>query len=154
VSPQRSVCSSDRRRLIQGDYYPERNVFHILIALCSGPRLALVVLWYLLSCERESPRISKLLITIGLLQTFLFGVWAYVTSTEDILVHEISGLSYLVCSLPWTLGIISIAPDNPRAQRCREIIAGTIYAMWIPMISFYVLHKSNVAGGGPGPELH
>jgi len=76
-----------------------------------------------------------------------------VTSTEDILVHEISGLSYLVCSLPWTLGIISIAPDNPRAQRYRKIIASGIYVMWIPMILFFILHKRNVAGGGPCPNF-
>ena len=146
VSPQRLVAFLPSVQTNSGNFYPERTVFHIFIALCSGPRFALVLLWYLLSCERES-RISTLLIGIGLLQTFLFGVWAYVTSTEDILIHEISGLSYLACSLPWTLGIISVAPSNPRAQLFRKIIAGCLYTMWIPMILFFVLHKRNIAGG-------
>ena len=129
-----------------GNFCPERSVFHIFIALCSGPRFALVLIWYLLSCERGS-RISKLLLMIGLLQTLLFGAWAYVTSTEDIVIHEISGIGYLFCSLPWTLGIISIAPRNPWAQRYRKVIAGLLYSMWIPMILFFILHKRDVAGG-------
>ena len=144
-------CSSDTCGLISGNFYPERSVFHIFVALCSGPRFALVLLWYLLSCERES-RISRPLIIIGLLQTLLFGVWAYVTSTEDIVIHEISGIGYLFCSLPWTLGIISIAPRNPRAQRYRKVIAGFLYAMWLPMILFFVLHKREVPGGVSSPK--
>jgi Frag1/DRAM/Sfk1 family len=134
--------------LISGNFYPERSVFHIFVALCAGPRFVLVLLWFLISCERRS-RISRFLIVLGIVRTLLFGIWAYVSSTEDIVLHEITGLGYLICTLPWTITIISIAPQVPRAQRLRKVIAACIYTLWVPIIIFYIQHKRDTPGGMP-----
>jgi Frag1/DRAM/Sfk1 family len=144
--PRRSVRVAHLWKLILGNFYPERSLFQIFIALCSGPRFALILLWYLLTYERGK-RLPRILLIIGFLRTFLFGTWAYVTSTEGPVVHEIVGIGYLFCTVPWTLGIISMAPVNPRTRKYRKIVAGCLYATWIPMIFFFTQHKRGVPGG-------
>lgn len=133
------------RLLMVGDFYPERNIFHIFIALCSPPRFILIFLWYLLTKPHGIAR-SKFILYLGLVRTLLFGIFAYVSSKEDFNVHELFGLGYLVLTLPWTLGIIYMAPPNRRARRYRKIIAGCLYFMWLPMIICFVLHMRQVPG--------
>ena len=142
--PQQSVLP-DLSKLIPGDYYPERNVFHILIAICSGPRFALILLWYLLTCS-FGPKMPRIMLFVGILRTFLFGVFAYVSSTESFIVHEIAGLGYILCTLPWTMSIISVAPKSPRTRKYRKIFAGCLFATLIPMIYFYIQHRRKVSG--------
>ena len=82
----------------------------------------------------------RILLTIGLLRTFLFGGWAYITSRDDGPVHEIFGIGYLICAIPWTVGVIIMAPSNRRTRRYRTIIATCLYATWIPMV--FLLHST------------
>jgi Frag1/DRAM/Sfk1 family len=136
-----------------GDWYPERNVFQILIAICSGPRFALIFLWYVLTSHRQSS-LPKVVAAVGVLRTFLCGGWVYVTSTDDHAFHDIAMIGYLLCTLPWTLGVISLAPSNPRAQKYRRAIATAFFGSLIPLIYFFIQHKvHHVAGGVPAWPL-
>jgi len=134
-----------------GDWYPERNLFQILIAICSGPRFVLILLWYFLTSRRGSS-LPKIVAAIGVLRTLLCGGWVYVTSTDDHDFHDIAMIGYLLCTLPWTLGVISLAPPNPRALKYRKAIAGTFFGSLVPLIYFFIQHKvHHVAGGTPLP---
>src|ERR1700737_1175186 len=119
--------------LFPGDWYPERNVFQVLIAICSGPRFALIFLWYLLTYRRGNA-LPKIVTAVGLFRTLLCGGWVYVTSTDDHGFHDIFMIGYLLCTLPWTLGVISLSPLNPRALKYRKIIAGCFFGSLVPLI--------------------
>jgi Frag1/DRAM/Sfk1 family len=131
----------------KGDWYPERNVFQILIALCSGPRFALIFLWYMLTYRRGTP-MPKIVAGVGVLRTLLCGGWVYVTSTDDHGFHDIAMIGYLLCTLPWTLGIISMSPINPRALKYRKIIAASFFGTLVPLIYFFIQHKVHRVPGG------
>jgi Frag1/DRAM/Sfk1 family len=152
VFPQQLVRTYSWWNLILGDWYPERNVFQILIAICSGPRFALIFLWYLLTYRRGTP-MPKIVAAIGVLRTFLCGGWVYVTSTDDHGFHDITMIGYLLCTLPWTLGIISMSPLNPRALKYRKIIAGSFFGTLIPLIYYFIQHKVHRVAGGIYPHL-
>jgi len=147
VSPQQSVLSHSLGRTNEGDWYPERNIFQILIAICSGPRFVLIFLWYLLTVRRGTA-LPKIIAAIGILRTFLCGGWVYVTSTDDHGFHDIAMIGYLLCTLPWTLGVISMSPLNPRALKYRKWIAGSFFATLVPLIYFFIQHKVHKVPGG------
>lgn len=86
-----------------GDWYPERNIFQILIALTAGPRLALVGLQYFL--HREST-LSTFVFVVGLLRTLLCGGWVFITSSDDHDVHDVCMIAYIVCNIPWMFGTV------------------------------------------------
>lgn len=90
----------------------------------------------------------KVVAAIGVLRTFLCGGWVYVTSTDDHGFHDIAMIGYLLCSLPWALGIISMSPRNPRALKYRKIIAGSFFGTLIPLIYFFIQHKVHKVPGG------
>jgi predicted secreted protein len=140
--------------LMTGDWYPERNVFQILIAICSGPRFALILLWYLLTYRRGTA-LPKVVAAIGVLRTFLCGGWVYVTSTDDHGFHDITMIGYLLCTLPWTVGVISMSPMNPRALKYRKILAGAFFGTLVPLIYYFIQHKVHkVPGGSPRSPVH
>ncbi|CAG8702252.1 1805_t:CDS:2, partial [Gigaspora margarita] len=98
-----------------GDWYPERAVFQIFIALCSGPRFMLVFLWYLLITKSRptgSPGFAKFLLIVGIIRTVSCGGWVYITSSDDHDMHDIAMITYLVCTLPWMLGVLSTTPPS------------------------------------------
>jgi len=125
-----------------GDRYPERSVFQIFIAITSGPRFALVAIWYFLS-SRRNPHSSLpgFLAGVGLFRTVACGGWTYVTSTDDHDWHDIFMISYLVATLPWTVGCLAISPPNRNAIKWRKIFGGTFFATLVPLIYFFIQHK-------------
>ncbi|KDQ53108.1 hypothetical protein JAAARDRAFT_39481 [Jaapia argillacea MUCL 33604] len=124
-----------------GDWYPERNIFQILIALTSGPRFVVVILQYYLN-RSQSSSLPMVVFLSGILRTFLCGGWVFITSNDDHDIHDILMISYIVCNLPWMLGGISCTTlGNEKAQQRRQLIATTFFASMIPMIYFFVQHK-------------
>ena len=125
-----------------GDWYPERNIFQILIAINSGalksalvpartalahamptgPRFALVLLQYYL--RRQSASLLPLIVCItGIVRTLSCGGWVYITSTDDHDVHDVLMILYIVCNIPWMFGNILCTPKEQsklRIRRCRE----------------------------------
>lgn len=130
-----------------GDRYPERSMFMLFIATTSGPRFALVGLWYLLT-RRPRANLPKVLAAIGLFRTMMCGGWTYVTSTDDHDWHDIFMIAYLVATLPWTLGCIVLSPPNRIAIQWRKRIATIFFASMVPMVYFYIQHKVHRIPGG------
>lgn len=130
-----------------GDRYPERSFFQVFIAITSGPRFALVFLWYLLTA-RPNSALPKLVAGVGLFRTFTCGGWTYVTSTDDHDWHDIFMISYLVATLPWTLGCLALSPNNRQAVKYRKIFAGLFFGTLVPLIYYFIQHKVHKVPGG------
>ena len=130
-----------------GDRYPERSIFQVFIAITSGPRFALVILWYLITA-RTGARGPKFVATVGLLRTVLCGGWVYVTSTDDHAWHDIFMISYLVFTLPWTLGCLALSSVNRDAIKWRKIFAILFFGTLVPLIYFFIQHKVHKVAGG------
>ena len=130
-----------------GDRYPERSVFMVGIALTSGPRFALVALYYFLTA-RPNSSLPKIVFWVGVFRTLTCGGWTYVTSTDDHDWHDIFMISYLVATLPWTLGCLALSPPNPQAIKYRKILAGSFFGTLVPLIYFFIQHKVHKVAGG------
>ncbi|KAE9369571.1 calcofluor white hypersensitive protein-like protein [Stipitochalara longipes BDJ] len=129
-----------------GDRYPERSVFMLFIAITSGPRFALVGLWYLLTA-RPNATLPKFVAAMGLFRTLTCGGWTYVTSTDDHDWHDIFMISYIVGTLPWTLGCIALSPTNGKAVKYRKYLAGSFFGTLVPLIYFFIQHKVHKVAG-------
>ncbi|EAW21589.1 putative integral plasma membrane protein [Aspergillus fischeri NRRL 181] len=129
-----------------GDRYPERSFFQVFIAITSGPRFALVFLWYLLTA-RPNSTLPKIVAGVGLFRTFTCGGWTYVTSTDDHDWHDIFMISYLVATLPWTLGCLALSPNNRRAVKYRKIMAGLFFGTLVPLVYYFIQHKVHKVAG-------
>ncbi|GFF52829.1 protein cwh43 [Aspergillus udagawae] len=129
-----------------GDRYPERSFFQVFIAITSGPRFALVFLWYLLTA-RPNSTLPRIVAGVGLFRTFTCGGWTYVTSTDDHDWHDIFMISYLVATLPWTLGCLALSPNNRRAEKYRKIMAGLFFGTLVPLIYYFIQHKVHKVAG-------
>ncbi|KAJ0424066.1 Frag1/DRAM/Sfk1 family-domain-containing protein [Aspergillus carlsbadensis] len=129
-----------------GDRYPERSFFQVFIAITSGPRFALVFLWYLLTA-RPNSTLPKFVAGVGLFRTFTCGGWTYVTSTDDHDWHDIFMISYLVATLPWTLGCLALSPNNRRAIKYRKVLASLFFGTLVPLIYYFIQHKVHKVPG-------
>jgi hypothetical protein len=130
-----------------GDRYPERSFFMVFIAITSGPRFLLVALWYLLTA-RPGQTLPKFVAFMGIFRTFTCGGWTYVTSTDDHDWHDIFMISYLVATLPWTLGCLALSPNNATAVKYRKYLAGAFFGTLVPLVYFFIQHKVHKVPGG------
>ena len=130
-----------------GDRYPERSVFQVFIAITSGPRFALVCLWYVMTA-RPNSTLPKVMLGMGLFRTLTCGGWTYVTSTDDHDWHDIFMISYLVSTLPWTLGCLALSPPNAKAIKYRKILASSFFGTLVPLLYFFIQHKVHKVSGG------
>ncbi|KAF9157869.1 hypothetical protein DFQ26_008239 [Actinomortierella ambigua] len=128
-----------------GDWYPERNICQIFIALTSGPRIALCYLWYLLIVRNVpangSKGFAKFLFANDFIRTVACGGWVYITSSDDHDIHDIAMAVYLICTLPHVIGTIKTAPQNPRAHHYRKLFAFTFFGAMVPMVYFFIQHN-------------
>ncbi|KAF9105486.1 hypothetical protein BGX27_009591 [Mortierella sp. AM989] len=128
-----------------GDWYPERNICQIFIALASGPRLMLCYLWYLLVVRNipanGSKSFAKFLCINDIVRTVACGGWVFVTSSDDHDVHDIAMIVYLLCTIPHVVGTIKTAPQVPKAQQYRKLFAYTFFGALIPMVHFFIQHN-------------
>ncbi|KFA75825.1 hypothetical protein S40288_01913 [Stachybotrys chartarum IBT 40288] len=129
-----------------GDRYPERSFFMIFIAITSGPRFALVGLWYLLT-RKPNQRLPGFVAFMGVFRTLTCGGWTYITSTDDHDWHDILMISYIVATLPWTTGCIALSPPNPQAIKYRKYLAGAFFGTLVPLVYFFIQHKVHRVAG-------
>jgi hypothetical protein len=113
----------------------------------TGPRFVLVGLWYLLTA-RPGQTLPKFVAFMGLFRTFTCGGWTYVTSTDDHNWHDIFMISYLVATLPWTLGCLALSPNNARAVKYRKYLASAFFGTLVPLVYFFIQHKVHKVPGG------
>jgi hypothetical protein len=57
-------------------------------------------------------------------------------------------ISYLVATLPWTLGCLALSPRNARAVKYRKYLAGLFFGTLVPLIYFFIQHKVHKVPGG------
>ena len=105
-----------------GDWYPERNIFQVLIAITSGPRFALVFLQYFITRTSHSTLPNWVFLT-GLVRTLACGGWVYITSTDDHDAHDVLMVLYIVCNLPWMVGGIMNTPTNHVQVRKKRFVS-------------------------------
>ncbi|KAK7422059.1 Protein cwh43 [Neonectria punicea] len=129
-----------------GDRYPERAFFQFFIAVTSGPRFALVGLWYLIT-RRNGQRLPAFVGVMGAFRTLTCAGWTFITSTDDHDWHDILMISYLVATLPWTTGCIALSPPNPRAIKYRKYLASAFFGTLVPLIYFFIQHKVHRVAG-------
>lgn len=116
-------CFSHVPRLSSiGDWYPERNVFQILIAVTSGFRFALVFLQYFITRTSHST-LSRWVFLAGIVRTLACGGWVYITSNDDHDVHDVLMVLYIVCNVPWMLGGIMNTPTGHAQVRKRRFVS-------------------------------
>lgn len=130
-----------------GDRYPERAVFQVFIAICSGPRFLLVFLFYCL-VNRKGESGAKWVAGVGVFRTLTCGGWTYVTSTDDHDWHDIFMISYLVATLPWTIGCLMMSPPNPKTIQLRKYLASAFFGTIVPLVYFFIQHKVHRVPGG------
>ncbi|EGO24579.1 hypothetical protein SERLADRAFT_369838 [Serpula lacrymans var. lacrymans S7.9] len=118
-----------------GDWFPERNIFQILIAITSGPRFALVFLQYFITRSTNSI-LPGCVFFAGIVRTLACGGWAYITSNDNHDVHDVLMILYILCNLPWMLGSIACTPLNHTQARRRRFFMSIV-----PMIYFFIQHK-------------
>ncbi|KAG5637424.1 hypothetical protein H0H81_004631 [Sphagnurus paluster] len=123
-----------------GDWYPERNLFQILIALTAPPRVALVALQYYLH-HVSQPRIAAALLTSGVVRTLACGGWVYITSSDDHDVHDVCMILYILTNIPWMAAGVLSAPKSSPLRRKRITLASVFFTTLIPLIYFFVRHK-------------
>lgn len=130
-----------------GDRFPERSFFMLFIAITSGPRFALVGLWYLLTAT-PNRSLPKVVAYFGVFRTFTCGGWTYVTSTDNHDWHDIFMISYLVATIPWMFGCLVLSPANVKAIQYRKYVAGAFFGTIIPLVYFFIQHKVHRVPGG------
>lgn len=85
---------------------------------------------------------------MGLVRTLTCGGWTYVTSTDNHDWHDVLMISYIVATLPWTIGCTALSPPNPQAISLRKFFGGTFFATLVPLIYFFIQHKVHKVAGG------
>ncbi|OLY80878.1 Protein CWH43 [Smittium mucronatum] len=145
-----------------GDWYPERNIFHTLIALTCPPRLMLLFTWYF-ACttpkfSQGKTRYPTILFAVGFLRTLTCGGWVYVTSSDDHDIHDIAMISYMVLTIPYMIMTIGSGSRLTLLSRAdvslsnkvsfyRKITSISFFAVIVPMAYYFLQHKvSHVAG--------
>ncbi|PRQ75794.1 Frag1/DRAM/Sfk1 family-domain containing protein [Rhodotorula toruloides] len=134
-----------------GDWYPERNVFHLLIALTSGPRFLLMLLTFLAHrLQRPTSSLPSTLAVAAVLRTLLCGGWVYVTSSDHADAHDACMVLYIVSNLPYMTLQVLLTPNTPAARRAksaRRLLGTSFFATLVPLVYFYLRHKSHRIAG-------
>lgn len=123
-----------------GDWYPERSVFQILIALTSGPRFLLIFLNFV-NLYQTGTRLPQVALWVGLARTVTCGGWVYITSNDDHDWHDIFMIAYIVLTLPWTYATTKLS--RPETRPWRRLAAYCFFGTLIPLIYLFVEHKVN-----------
>jgi hypothetical protein len=106
-------------------------------------------MWYLMSHRSfAKSSLPKFIAGVGLFRTFSCGGWTYVTSTDDHHWHDIFMISYLVATVPWTLGCLALSPPNKTAVKWRRRFGGGFFVMLLPLTYFFLQHKVHKVAGG------
>lgn len=121
-----------------GDWYPERSIFQILIALTSGPRFLLILLNFIRFYKQDS-KLPQLGLYSGLLRTVTCGGWVYITSNDNHDWHDIFMISYIVLTVPWDYAITSLSPRE--TKQLRRLISYCFFGTLVPLVYLFVQHK-------------
>lgn len=57
-------------------------------------------------------------------------------------------ISYLILTLPWTVGCLALSPLNHTAVKYRKVLAGLFFGTLVPLIYYFIQHKVHKVAGG------
>ena len=57
-------------------------------------------------------------------------------------------ISYMVATLPWTVGCIVLSPPSSRGLKWRKYTASAFFGAIAPLVYFYIQHKVHRVPGG------
>jgi hypothetical protein len=156
-----SFRSSSRLLQVQREYEdtPEQSLFHTLFLLLLthlvdlvGPRLLLCYIWYLSIIrnvpENGSPGFANLLLVNDLIRTLACGGWVFVTSSDDLVIHNFAMIVYLLCTVLHVIGTIQSASQNLRTQKYRHRFAYSFLVVFVFMAYFFIQHNVYRIPGG------
>ncbi|GAA5895793.1 hypothetical protein JCM8208_005089 [Rhodotorula glutinis] len=131
-----------------GDWFPERNVFQLLIALTSGPRFLLILVGFV-SHRHLYPHsaLPAALAVIAAVRTICCGGWVFVTSSDHGDVHDVFMVAYIVLNLPYMILETVLTPSGTRAKTLRRILGTAFFATLGPLVYFYLEHKQKRVPG-------
>src|ERR1700761_9380738 len=98
--------------------------------------------------KRPNSSLPKFVAGVGVFRTLTCGGWTYITSTDDHDWHDIFMISYMVATLPWTLGCLALSPPNPTAIKYRKYLATAFFATIVPLVYYFIQHKVHRVPGG------
>ncbi|GAA5996073.1 Cwh43p [Rhodotorula paludigena] len=131
-----------------GDWFPERNVFQILIALTSGPRFLLILL-ALVSHRQRYPAsaLPGVLAFIAAVRTVSCGGWVFITSSDHGDAHDIFMVLYIVLNLPYMILHTIFTPAKTTSKTLRRVLGTSFFATLFPLVYFYIQHKQKRIAG-------
>jgi hypothetical protein len=97
--------------------------------------------------DRPNSSLPKFVCGMGIFRALTCGGWTYVTSTDNHHWHDIYMISYLVATVPWTLGCIAMT-TNPSALKYRKRLMASFFLNLLPLIYFFIQHKVHKVAGG------
>ncbi|GMM39236.1 hypothetical protein FOG48_00706 [Hanseniaspora uvarum] len=113
-----------------GDHFPERNIFQIVIVLCSFPRFLI----HLMQFSRGFPSLS----IIGFLRTVCCGIFVYITSSDNHDVHDVGMIGYIVLTIPY---YILNYKANKTSLKLKKIMHVMFFVTLVPLIYWYIQHS-------------
>jgi hypothetical protein len=73
----------------------------------------------------------------------------YITSSDDHNTHDIAMIVYLLCTLPWQLGVWKTTPrSSVTSRKWRKIFTLLFFGTLPPMIYYFIGHKVHRIPGG------
>ncbi|GAA6010929.1 hypothetical protein JCM10207_003995 [Rhodosporidiobolus poonsookiae] len=131
-----------------GDWFPERNLFQLLIALTSGPRFAVVVVAFLAHTQaRPGSYLPGVLAATAVLRTLACGGWVFVTSSDHGDAHDLAMVLYIVLNLPYMVLSTLLTPSDHPAKSPRRWLGSTFFATLVPLVYWYLQHKAHRVAG-------
>ncbi|KAL6928111.1 hypothetical protein ACO0SA_002842 [Hanseniaspora valbyensis] len=119
-----------------GDYYPERNVFHIMIVICSFPRFLLHIMQFF----GKHPALAL----IGFIRTVFCGTFVYITSSDDHDIHDIGMIGYIVLTIPY---YILNYKNNDNKSKTKILSHFFFFITLVPLIYLYIQHSVHIKPG-------
>lgn len=123
-----------------GDWYPERLVFQILIALTATPRFTFLGLlfWRLFRAERSAAAWTFLV--AGVVRLFTAGGWVYITLSDDHDAHDVFMIAYIVLTIPYDVAVVRASVD-PLTKKLRVASALAFFGTLVPLVYWFIQHK-------------
>ncbi|XBW37824.1 hypothetical protein QEN19_003399 [Hanseniaspora menglaensis] len=119
-----------------GDHFPERNIFHIMIVICSFPR-------FLLHIMQFSQKNTALAI-IGFIRTIFCGTFVYITSSDNHDVHDVGMIGYIALTIPY---YILNYKNNDNKNYTKLVFHCLFFITLIPLIYWFIQHSVHIQPG-------
>lgn len=123
-----------------GKFFPERALFQIVCAVASGVRLAMIIIWFLLTRSVTS-RVPTMVFITGLLRTAALGGLVYVPTIDDHDTHDLFLATYLTFTAVWFFGIIHLTGRDSKSRVYRKRVLRWYFVMFIPLVHYFTQHR-------------